>query len=112
MPRLIAALLRHGEYRQLPETPSALQPFPLTDKGREQARRAAGALLQMAREMRCSIDTELHSSRLLRAWESATLIAEKQGQDDKQAFRGSRTKRREKTKNSSKYLAKRILPIT
>ena len=76
MPRLIAALLRHGDYRQLPETPSALQPFPLTDKGREQARRAAGALLQMAREMRCSIDTELHSSRLLRAWESATLIAE------------------------------------
>ena len=76
MPRLIAALLRHGDYRQLPETPSALQPFPLTDKGREQARRAAGALLQMAREMRCSIDSELHSSRLLRAWESATLIAE------------------------------------
>ena len=76
MPRLIAALLRHGDYRQLPETPSALQPFPLTDKGREQARRAAGTLLQMARQMRCSIDTELHSSRLLRAWESATLIAE------------------------------------
>ena len=76
MPRLIAALLRHGDYRQLPETPSALQPFPLTDMGREQSRSAAGTLLQMAREMRCSIDTELHSSRLLRAWESASLVAE------------------------------------
>lgn len=87
MPRLIAALLRHGDYRQLPETPSALQPFPLTEMGREQSRSAAGTLLQMAREMRCSIDTELHSSRQLRAWESASLIAENlQGDYTVQSF--------------------------
>ena len=76
MPRLIAALLRHGDYQQLPDTPSALQPFPLTDKGREQSRHAAGTLLQMARDMDCFIDTELHSSRLLRGWETAKILAE------------------------------------
>ena len=44
MPRLIAALIRHGDYRQLPDTPSAHQPFPLTDLGEHQAREAAAAL--------------------------------------------------------------------
>ena len=46
MPRLVAALLRHAEYRQLPDTPSAHQPFPLTDKGRQQAKQAHQAELQ------------------------------------------------------------------
>lgn len=69
-------MLRHGDYRQLPDTPSALQPFPLTDKGREQSRNAAVTLLQVAQEMHCSIDRELHSSRLLRAWETASLVAD------------------------------------
>ena len=76
MPRLIAALLRHGDYRQLPDTPSALQPFPLTDEGRQQARRAAGALMKMALDMGCRIDSELHSSRLLRGWETASILGE------------------------------------
>ena len=76
MPRLIAALLRHGEYRQLPDTPSALQPFPLTDEGRQQARHAAGALMQMALDMGCRIDSELHSSRLLRGCETASILGE------------------------------------
>ena len=41
MARLFAALIRHGEYAQLPDTPSAHQPFALTDKGRAQAYDAA-----------------------------------------------------------------------
>lgn len=41
MPRLIAALIRHAEYQQLPDTPSAHQPFALTTTGEQQERAAA-----------------------------------------------------------------------
>ena len=44
MPRLIAALIRHGDYHQLARTPSAHQPFALNLAGREQARAGAGML--------------------------------------------------------------------
>jgi 2,3-bisphosphoglycerate-dependent phosphoglycerate mutase len=76
MPRLVAALVRHAEYQQLPDTPSAHQPFPLTDRGREQARRAVEGLQQVAKENGWRVAEELHSSQLLRAWESASIIAE------------------------------------
>ena len=51
MPRLIAALIRHGDYRQLPDTPSAHQPFPLTPEGRP---RRAGSWHHAARNDRQS----------------------------------------------------------
>ncbi len=41
MPRLVVGILRHGDYHQLPQAPSALQPFPLTEKGCEQAQQGA-----------------------------------------------------------------------
>ena len=41
MARLIVALIRHGDYAQLPDTPSAHQPFGLTEKGCKQAQEAA-----------------------------------------------------------------------
>ena len=76
MPRLIAALVRHGDYRQLPDTPSAHQPFPLTDKGKQQACSAATKLQDEARGQGWNIAGELHSSQLLRAWETACIVAE------------------------------------
>jgi len=76
MPQLIAALIRHAEYQQLPDTPSAHQPFPLTDEGREQARQAAGSLQRETEKHGWGIAEELHSSLLLRAWETASVIAE------------------------------------
>ena len=76
MSRFIAALIRHAEYQQLPDTPSAHQPFPLTGKGREQAHRAVGKLQQDAARHGWGIAEELHSSQLLRAWETANIIAE------------------------------------
>jgi 2,3-bisphosphoglycerate-dependent phosphoglycerate mutase len=76
MPRLIAALVRHADYRQLPHTPSAHQPFPLTDAGRDQALQAAGKLQQDAARQGWDIAGEIHSSELLRAWETATIIAQ------------------------------------
>ena len=76
MPRLVAALIRHAEYQQLANTPSAHQPFPLTDKGRQQARQSASDLLQEAGKHGWAIAGELHSSGLLRAWETASIIAD------------------------------------
>ena len=79
MARLIAALIRHGDYHQLADTPSAHQPFPLTARGRAQAEQAAVKLQQQSEEQGWKIALELHSSRLLRAWETADLIARQLG---------------------------------
>lgn len=76
MPRLIAALLRHGDYHQLPDTPSAHQPFPLSERGRQQARSAAARLQLEASQQSSVIAAEIHSSRILRAWETASIMAE------------------------------------
>ncbi|MDX1334310.1 MAG: histidine phosphatase family protein [Gammaproteobacteria bacterium] len=75
MPRLIAALIRHGDYQQLPDTPSAHQPFPLTEKGREQAVQAGAQIQRQAESEGWNIHSNVHSSQLLRAWETARLIA-------------------------------------
>jgi 2,3-bisphosphoglycerate-dependent phosphoglycerate mutase len=75
-PRVIAALLRHGDYFQLPDTPSALQPFPLTAKGIEQAQRSV-ALLRGALELfGWSLHPVVDSSRLLRGWQTAEVVCQ------------------------------------
>jgi 2,3-bisphosphoglycerate-dependent phosphoglycerate mutase len=76
MTRLIAALIRHADYRQLPETPSAHQPFGLTDKGQQQARRAAAALRESLARHRLSLSASVDSSALLRAWQTAQILSE------------------------------------
>lgn len=75
MPRLIAALIRHGDYRQLPQTPSAHQPFPLTTKGETQSRQAGTELRQIIDNNGWTLSPAVDSSRLLRAWQSAQIIA-------------------------------------
>ena len=75
MPRLITALIRHGDYQQLPDTPSAHQPFPLTEKGRDQAVQAGARIQRQAESEGWNIHSNVHSSQLLRAWETARLIA-------------------------------------
>lgn len=77
MPRLIAAIIRHGDYHQLADTPSALQPFPLTDKGFRQAREGAQSILQALNEHNWDLATTVDSSLQLRAWQTAdTMIQE------------------------------------
>ena len=76
MPRNIAALIRHADYRQLAGAPSAHQPFPLNKHGRQQARKAGNAICQLAHENGWSVDTDIQSSQLLRAWETARLVAD------------------------------------
>jgi 2,3-bisphosphoglycerate-dependent phosphoglycerate mutase len=73
--RLLAVLLRHGEYEQPRGVPSAHLPHPLTPAGAAQARRAGEELLAWLAggwELADPID----SSRLLRAWQTAHVVAE------------------------------------
>jgi len=74
MARLIAAIIRHGDYRQQADTPSAHQPFPLTSKGETQARQAAVTLRQAIENNAWTLASEVDSSQLLRAWQTAQLI--------------------------------------
>jgi len=76
MPRLIAAIVRHGQYRQLPDTPSAHQPFPLVAEGEQQARQAAAQVLAQLHELQLELHPQVDSSQLLRAWQTAQLMIE------------------------------------
>jgi 2,3-bisphosphoglycerate-dependent phosphoglycerate mutase len=71
---LIAALLRHGEYQQLPDTPSALQPFPLTRQGAEQAERSVTLIQGVLDMFKWQLHPVIDSSRLLRGWQTAEVI--------------------------------------
>lgn len=72
----IAALIRHAAYHRLQDTPSALQPFPLTDKGKAQARAVGEELAALIEKNGLALSPVIHSSRQLRAFETASLAAE------------------------------------
>jgi broad specificity phosphatase PhoE len=76
MARLLAALIRHGDYQQLPDTPSAHQPWPLTSEGENQSREGAQRLHDMVTRNGWTLVPSIDSSRLLRAWQTATILAD------------------------------------
>lgn len=71
MPRLIAAFLRHGDYCQLPDTPSAWQPFALNETGVSQAVEGARRILDYCQNHHSIPYPVICSSTLLRAWQTA-----------------------------------------
>jgi 2,3-bisphosphoglycerate-dependent phosphoglycerate mutase len=73
-PRLLAVLIRHGDYHQLADTPSAHQPFPLNAIGEQQAVGAAPWLLEQLLSKGWCLDGVVDSSQMLRAWQTAQLI--------------------------------------
>jgi 2,3-bisphosphoglycerate-dependent phosphoglycerate mutase len=77
MARLFAALIRHGDYHQLPDTPSAHQPWPLNSTGESQAREGAQVLHDMITRSDCTLLPCIDSSRLLRAWQTAVIFADR-----------------------------------
>lgn len=81
MTELIAVFLRHGDYHQLPDVPSAHQPFALTEKGRQQAHAAVSLIREMAQKNQWQIQPIIHSSNLLRGWQTADIIANELGAD-------------------------------
>lgn len=76
MSRLFAALIRHGDYHQLPDTPSAHQPFPLTSKGFSQAKALAPLIVKQCEKLHCQVHPVVSSSRLLRGWQTAVTLVD------------------------------------
>lgn len=74
--RVMAALIRHGDYHQLDDTPSAWQPFPLKPSGKNHARVAAGNIAEELIKQNCLIHPDCDSSQLLRAWQTAQIICD------------------------------------
>ena len=74
-PRIVVALVRHGDYEQPEDVPSAHLPHPLTAKGREQARELGARLHEAAAEHGLEIAPVLHASALLRASQTASIAA-------------------------------------
>lgn len=71
-----AALIRHGDYHQRPDVPSALQPFPLTDKGKDQARACGKDLAELLSQEDLTLSADVFCSCQLRAWQTAQIACE------------------------------------
>jgi broad specificity phosphatase PhoE len=72
---VFAAIVRHGDYHQLPGVPSAHQPFPLNEAGAAQAVAGGQALAALLRQNGWDLDPEIDCSQMQRAWQTARLIA-------------------------------------
>uniref|UniRef100_Q31ER7 Phosphoglycerate/bisphosphoglycerate mutase n=1 Tax=Hydrogenovibrio crunogenus (strain DSM 25203 / XCL-2) TaxID=317025 RepID=Q31ER7_HYDCU len=73
-PRYILAFIRHAEYDQRPNTPSALQSGALTPIGLQQSRDAAYQLQAFLTENTLSLCPQIECSNALRAWQTADII--------------------------------------
>ncbi|MCB9916351.1 MAG: histidine phosphatase family protein [Planctomycetes bacterium] len=73
MAELYVAFIRHAAFAQPEGVPSAHLPHPLTAEGRRQARALAGELVALSSELGAALHPRVHSSHLLRAWETAEL---------------------------------------
>lgn len=70
----VLAWIRHGEYAQRNDVPSAHVPHGLTPHGREQALVAAQAVWQFAQQQGLELAPAVDCSCLRRAWETAHLM--------------------------------------
>ena len=68
------ALIRHGDYKQKKGAPSAFQPFPLTQTGMAQAESCTQLIADFLAETNSYLAPEIHSSVMLRAWQTAKII--------------------------------------
>jgi len=75
MERTVIALVRHGHYVQGDGVPSAHLPHPLTELGREQAADCVRTLLEFAWAEGLTPQSRVTSSSLLRAFETASIVA-------------------------------------
>jgi 2,3-bisphosphoglycerate-dependent phosphoglycerate mutase len=74
--RRVATFIRHGHFDRPDGVASAHSLFPLSAVGRDQARNAVDPILDCCEELGLEIDLRIEASQLLRAWETANLIAE------------------------------------
>ena len=80
MGRRIAAIIRHGDYHQIPGAPSAHQPFSLNPEGEIQAQEAAGIIAGFLQQQGWQLHPQIDCSRMLRAWQTARIINDKLSQ--------------------------------
>lgn len=73
--RIVAALVRHGDYQQPDQVPSAQLPHPLTEHGVEQAQSLGYNLHDQCNGLGLILDPVLDCSTLLRASQTASLAA-------------------------------------
>jgi len=76
MARRIAAIIRHGDYHQLPGAPSAHQPFPINADGKSHEREAADIIDDDMAQNDWKLSEIVDCSRMLRAWQTADIIVE------------------------------------
>ena len=76
MARRIFALVRHAEYHQLTDALSALQPYALTGTGIKQAKQSALEMKAFLQKNKWVLDANVHTSSLLRAWQTAKIFIE------------------------------------
>ena len=74
--RRIAAIIRHGDYFQMPDAPSAHQPYPLNADGENHAREAAVIIDAAMRQHNWSMCPQIDCSHMLRGWQTANIIAD------------------------------------
>lgn len=74
--RRVAGLVRHGHFDRPEQLASAHLPLPLSEQGRRQAREAAVPILRACEDLGLEPDERIEASQLLRAWETATILAE------------------------------------
>lgn len=75
MARIVAALMRHGQFEKEEGVPSARLPHPLTVAGEAEARDGADQIVDLSRKHGLSLRDPIHTSSLLRAWQTADLAA-------------------------------------
>lgn len=76
MGRRIAALIRHGDYHQMPGAPSAHQPYQLNANGGIHAVEAADIINEVVQRNGWSLTLQIDCAQMLRAWQTARIIAD------------------------------------
>jgi 2,3-bisphosphoglycerate-dependent phosphoglycerate mutase len=77
MARTIAALIRHGEYYQQADTPSAHQPYALSTQGKTTVLDEADSFAVLLEQQAWSVAQRIDSSNMLRAWQTAMIFVER-----------------------------------
>ena len=77
MARTIAALIRHGQYHQLADTPSAHQPYALTEQGKTTVLDEADSFAAVLALHGWSVAQRIDSSNMLRAWQTAMIFVDR-----------------------------------
>ena len=75
--RRIAAIIRHGDYHQMQDAPSAHQPYPLNADGENHACEAAVIIDATLQQHNWSLCPEIDCSHMLRGWQTADIIADR-----------------------------------